>query len=401
MKKINNRYLSTLIIAISLMISGCCPSGCYDIAATNYNKSASSKCLAKKKDCKGVMGGTDNSCCTYKKTTPELVKKVYGCTDAVADNFNPDANEDNGSCKYTEVILKPYTSVGAVASLLKGMTKSEVKEKLGIFPYEMYHNKDNCEIHVYHYRRVQREFDARNEHLSSGLTEGKDKYENIEHELTVFFRNGLLDNIINDNSKYTANSLLCYNDDLECNTEDHKLICYGCKDPEALNYNPNATQDDGSCSYAPVTGCMDASAVNFNIDAVEDDGSCEYCPCDYVKNPDYDNRFPECSEICILDPSIVKGCTDKLAYNYDPKANSDDGLCKYCPCDTEEYVYIPNPNYSENKCEGDPCVKIKRTAPNVNAADKDCDLCDVLDVNGKIGLELRATSVSDIIKNKK
>ena len=25
----------------------------------------------------------------------------------------------------------------------------------------------------------------------------------------------------------------------------------GCKDPNALNYNPNATVDDGSCKYTP------------------------------------------------------------------------------------------------------------------------------------------------------
>ena len=48
---------------------------------------------------------------------------------------------------------------------------------------------------------------------------------------------------------------------------------YGCTDPAALNYNPSATIDDGSCRYA---GCTDSTATNYNPIAVIDDGSCIY-----------------------------------------------------------------------------------------------------------------------------
>jgi len=53
-------------------------------------------------------------------------------------------------------------------------------------------------------------------------------------------------------------------------------------DPNALNYNPAATVDDGSCQYPPedVPGCMDPTALNFNPAATVDDGSCEYPPPD-------------------------------------------------------------------------------------------------------------------------
>ena len=50
----------------------------------------------------------------------------------------------------------------------------------------------------------------------------------------------------------------------------------GCTDSTAANYNPSATQDDGSCLYA---GCTDTLATNYDSTANLDDGSCVYPPC--------------------------------------------------------------------------------------------------------------------------
>ena len=72
---------------------------------------------------------------------------------------------------------------------------------------------------------------------------------------------------------------------------------YGCTDPNATNYDPNATQDDGSCVF-PIYGCMDQNACNFDSNADTDDGSCTY-----------------------------PGCTDPNASNYNPNAGCDDGSC--------------------------------------------------------------------------
>ena len=55
-------------------------------------------------------------------------------------------------------------------------------------------------------------------------------------------------------------------------------ICdyYGCTDPLAFNYNPNATVDDGSC-IPIIFGCIDIIATNYNSLANTDDGSCTFC----------------------------------------------------------------------------------------------------------------------------
>ena len=72
---------------------------------------------------------------------------------------------------------------------------------------------------------------------------------------------------------------------------------YGCTDPTACNYNPDAIQDDGSCGVidecgvcaglgASCTGCTDPMACNYFPDAIFDDGSCIFpppgYPCDCV-----------------------------------------------------------------------------------------------------------------------
>jgi hypothetical protein len=57
---------------------------------------------------------------------------------------------------------------------------------------------------------------------------------------------------------------------------------YGCTDPAAINYNPNATTDDGSCQLAsPTWGCTDPAAANYNPSATSGNpyaNTCTYPP---------------------------------------------------------------------------------------------------------------------------
>ncbi len=164
---------------------------------------------------------------------------------------------------------------------------------------------------------------------------------------------------------------------------------FGCTDPTAPNFDPNATCDDGSCicpdpgtcddgdctngfeawdpsvcecfTTAPVLGCTDPTAPNFDPNATCDDGSC-ICPdpgtCDdndctngietwdfvncecvagtpptpCVDDGDCTNGFEvwntnTCN--CDITPP-VSGCTDPTSPNFDPNATCDDGSC-ICP----------------------------------------------------------------------
>lgn len=53
---------------------------------------------------------------------------------------------------------------------------------------------------------------------------------------------------------------------------------YGCTDPLALNYDPDATLDDGHCEYDPALsrGCTDSTASNYDPLALVDDCHCRY-----------------------------------------------------------------------------------------------------------------------------
>ena len=75
------------------------------------------------------------------------------------------------------------------------------------------------------------------------------------------------------------------------NCADIETSCgfYGCTDPNACNYNPDAIQDDGSCGVLDAcgicdggglscSGCTNPNACNYAENAIFDDGSCVFPP---------------------------------------------------------------------------------------------------------------------------
>jgi hypothetical protein len=127
----------------------------------------------------------------------------------------------------------------------------------------------------------------------------------------------------------------------------------GCTDPTALNYNPLATINDGSCLYELIEGCTDPEACNYNEDAQVDDESCYYgcygCTdeeaCNYNQASTIDDG--SCSYTCY-------GCTDPEAVNFDPLATIDDGSCSFEEiegCTDEEALnYNPDATIEDGSC---------------------------------------------------
>lgn len=171
---------------------------------------------------------------------------------------------------------------------------------------------------------------------------------------------------------------------------------FGCTNIMACNYNPESTDDDGSCTYPECFYDCEGGCIN---DA-DNDGVCDELEAPY--NPDYDgdqfisiidmlNLFPlfgnsfstQCpnelnEEISLFNPDYddngaigvpdllmalplvgqqfiagscplcTSGCTDSEATNYNPLATHDNGSCSYtpsCSCDLED-VFNPDTEYS-------------------------------------------------------
>ena len=72
---------------------------------------------------------------------------------------------------------------------------------------------------------------------------------------------------------------------------------YGCTDPLALNYDADATLDDGNCEYPPgiQRGCTDSTASNYEPSALVEDCHCRYDSMRTVLVEDYTGyRCPNC-----------------------------------------------------------------------------------------------------------
>ena len=136
-------------------------------------------------------------------------------------------------------------------------------------------------------------------------------------------------------------------------------IVEGCMDSTALNYNPDANVDDGSC-IPYIEGCMNELAFNYDPNATVDDGSCipvivgcmDPTAFNYVApigDPMVDVNTND-SSLCI---PVLLGCTDPTSFNYDPNANTDDGSCvpiiEGCT-DPTAFNYDPNANTDDGSC---------------------------------------------------
>ena len=152
------------------------------------------------------------------------------------------------------------------------------------------------------------------------------------------------------------------NFDANATVDDGSCIpaVWGCTAQGNWNYNPSADfgsgiSSDGSfcgglnCMCIPfIGGCTDAAAdnyitpVNEEVDVNYDDGSCEYLGCTDPIATNYsftgstvdgpNGNLTYLNGIAVDDGSCtyIGGCMDALACNFDATATVDNGLCNYC-----------------------------------------------------------------------
>ncbi|MFN8865233.1 MAG: T9SS type A sorting domain-containing protein [Flavobacteriales bacterium] len=193
----------------------------------------------------------------------------------------------------------------------------------------------------------------------------------------------------------------------------------GCTNMMACNFNPTATDNDGSCivpvanctacnatntglvlidadgdgicNAQEVAGCTSSTACNYNASATDNNGSCVF-------------PFPNCQAcngtndgLVIIDADgdgicnaqEIPGCTDPEALNFNPAATDDNGTCSYeaTPGCTNELAcnYDPFATEDDGSCivpvEG--CTECNAGNDGLVLIDSDEDgICDAEEAEG-------------------
>ena len=315
--------------------------GCTNPDAENYNSDADSD---------------DGSC------------QILGCTEYDAFGYNPNANIDDGSCV-------PY-NLGCIDNGTEISGSGEVNDfdddGLPAFNYDPLANTDDgsCITVVTgclddlacNYNSTGNTDDAScvfasdlsNCAYCSGETDGSGTIVNNDDDGDGICNDnelgGCTDGTEDDGTPIALNfNPAATDDDGSC---AYDVDIPGCMVETACNYNPAATlpglcntpddncdscseegnvidndqDNDGTCDADEINGCTDASACGYNPNATEEDGSCfyaeDYYNCDGVCINDTNNN-----QIC--DENEISGCQDELACNYNENANVDDGNCDF------------------------------------------------------------------------
>jgi hypothetical protein len=303
---------------------------------------------------------------------------VYGCTDSAAFNYDPNATmmDYNPDCNY-ELWIGDAGGDGWGNSYLGVMQGGNILGTYTMGPgnYQQTFNlilDPGVPVEVYYFeiggpQQPPQEVEFQTWHNSFKLTnadgiilmhEGQNPFANngqgalqsfdspfwTKYIGIPFCGNTCIPTVLGctDTTAFNYNSL--------ANTDDGNCIpiIYGCTNDLAFNYDTNANTDDGTC-IAFAYGCTDSIADNYNANANTDDGSCYYIGCMDSTALNYD-ATATVNNGCIYP---VYGCTDPTAFNYDPAANVDDSTCipVVIGCmDASMFNYDPLANTSSGNC---------------------------------------------------
>ena len=229
--------------------------GCTDELAFNYNPDA----IVENSSCTyPVMGCTDPVALNYNPDAEEddgscyYVGDVLGCTDEVALNYDVNATYDDGSCQYPSLSLDPVsTELCLGESVLISWTGGNPSVAINIGLINVTTNTSIGSIDI---------VDNTGEYIWV--------IEDVIAGTGVVYKFYIQDHPWPPTSwSYGSDFIILDN----CNE-----IVYGCTDSIACNYDPTASEDDGSCLYT-----IDAIGIcggDCSSDS-NNDGICDpFCP---------------------------------------------------------------------------------------------------------------------------
>ncbi|MBM3427875.1 MAG: tandem-95 repeat protein, partial [Bacteroidetes bacterium] len=290
--------------------------GCTDPTACNYNAAATddnASCTYPAQtylNCDGsCINDADND-----GVCNEL--EVPGCTDPTACNYNAAATDDNASCTYpaqsylncdgtcindtdNDGICNELEVPGCTDPTACNYNAAATDEDASCtYPAQTYLNCDGSCI---------------NDTDSDGVCNELEVPGCTDPTACNFDENATDDNATCSypNETYLNCDSSCINDADEDGVCDEVEVP-GCTDPEACNFDELATDDNASCTYPTLAylncdglcindadndgicdeeetgGCTDSAACNYDPSATDDDGSCAYASLTYYVDGDGD-----------------------------------------------------------------------------------------------------------------
>ena len=279
---------------------------------------------------------------------------VDGCTDMSACNYDPEANNDDGSCEYPEdnydcdgnctVDTDCTGECGGDAEVDDcGICEGDGSQCTASLSLSIDDQTGHMLVHMANAMDVAGfQFNVSNVSIN-GVSGGS-------AEANGFMVSGANGNVVG--FSLTGN-VIPPGDEVLVEIDFAALWNEACLNSVVLSDALGNAIDwtAGDCitlDYTVIDGCMDSDACNFNPEANVDDGSCEYAEenydCDGNCIVDIDcagecggtAELDQCG-ICDGDNSTCSGCTDPYALNYDSEAIVDDGSCQY-PADVTIWV---------------------------------------------------------------
>ena len=389
--------------------------GCDDETACNYEVGATENdgsCTYPDQyyDCNGnCINDADND-----GTCDEL--EAEGCTNPAACNYSPNATDDDGSCTFAD---QYYDCDGNCLNDTDGDGVCDELEVLGC------NDAGAC-----NYDSSATDDDGSCEYLSCA---GCTNTEACNYDATATIDDGTC--AVADGPCETCNP----DGTVNPNDDDQDGVCnadeiLGCTEPSACNYDSNPTTDtdnslceypidlygvdnvdcDGNClndqdqdlvcDEDEIPGCDDANACNYDPVATDNDGSCTYVDgiCDTCVDGVIVDNDADDDGVC--DADEITGCTEPSACNYDsnPTTDTDNSLCEY-PIDLYGVDNVDcdgnclNDSDGDSVCDEDEIVGCQEEdACNYDATATDAGPCDYpIDLYGKDYVDCDGNCLND------